>query len=65
MQEFDIAIVVTIEANTYDSALRIAENIAEDLGRDYGETAEAVTNYAHDFSGNRLLTLHPEDTILA
>ena len=63
MQEFDVAIVVTIEANTYDGALRIANNIAEGLEID-GETAEAITNYDHDNDGQRVLYLHPENQVI-
>lgn len=60
MNTYDVAIVVSIEANTYDGALRIAENIAEGLGTE-GETAHAVFNYDRDYEGQRVLYLHDEN----
>jgi hypothetical protein len=56
MPQFGHAIVVYIEADTYEASLKIAEDIAEGLCID-GEECE-VPHYEHDNENQRMVYLH-------
>lgn len=61
MQEFDIALIVTIEADSYEKALLEAEDMAEGIGMTEEISCSAVIYYEHDNEGRRVLYLHPEN----
>lgn len=58
---WDIAIVVTIPADSYDEALREAGLLAEGLGNSEELRVEAVQSYDDDYEGQRVLYLHNEE----
>jgi hypothetical protein len=47
MKSYDIALIVTIEADSYDDALKQAEDLAEGVG-DGGENISVVRQYNRD-----------------
>lgn len=59
MPKFDIALLVTLDAPTYEDALRDADHLAAALGDSAEESISAVLDYAHDREGHRILYLHP------
>jgi hypothetical protein len=56
MSNYDIALIVTIDAGSYDHALRQADALAEGVGYD-GENIAVVTQYAYDGEGRRVVYL--------
>lgn len=58
---YEIAIVVSIPASTYEDALAQAEELAESMSTDAGMGVEAISSYEHDNDGQRVLYLHAED----
>lgn len=59
--KYDMAIIVTVDAGSYDGAERQVKAIAGGLGDD-GINCSAATNgdFEHDNEGQRVLYLHPE-----
>lgn len=62
MNKYEIALVVTIEAENYDKALTDAHHLAMEVGYSNGVPCTAVCNYEHDHEGQRVLHLSNEDT---
>jgi hypothetical protein len=60
MASYDIALILTVEADSYDEALTQAAYVAEGVGND-GENISAVFNYERDNDNQRVLYLHPID----
>jgi hypothetical protein len=63
-RQYDIAIIATITARSYKTAMERAEKtamaISGFLEGEYDHTGVA-RNYEHDNEGQRVLYLHPED----
>jgi len=57
---YDIAFVVTFEAESYDEALREAAWLAEGVGNQEEISFSAVIHYERDDEGQRVLYLHDE-----
>ena len=55
---YDVALLVTVTAPTYEDALIEAENIADGLGQEE-VFVSAVLDYEYDNDGQRVLYLHP------
>jgi hypothetical protein len=55
---YDVALLISIDAPTYDDALRYADMVAEGIGQE-GENVSAVQDYDYDNDGQRVLYLHP------
>lgn len=60
MPNFDIALILTVEADNYHKALKHADNLAEGVAAD-GENISAVFDYESDNDGQRVLYLHPDN----
>lgn len=60
MPNYDIALILTVNAPNYEAALKYADTVAAGVGMDE-ENISAVWNYEEDLTGQRVLYLHPED----
>ena len=58
--DFDVALILTVRAKTYEDALSYAEDLATGVGCD-GENISAVFDYETDNEGQRIVYLHPEN----
>ena len=58
MPKYDVALVVSIEADTYNEALKSAVDLADGIAQD-GELICAITAYDSDNEGQRVLYLDP------
>jgi hypothetical protein len=56
-----MALIVTIDANSPDDAIAIADNIAEGLGDSEQIACSAAYGYEYDNTGQRVYYLHPWD----
>jgi hypothetical protein len=56
MSQYDVALIVSIDASTYKDALRSALDLAKGIAQD-GENISAVTHYEHDNEGQRVVYL--------
>ncbi len=59
-KKYDMALVLSVEAESYKQAERMAKYIAEGLGQEEVNVS-ATFDYEHDNDGQRVLYLHPED----
>lgn len=60
MSYYDMALIITVEADTYDEAFDKADDIAAGLSDMQQIPASAIFLYDHDNEGQRVLYLHPE-----
>ena len=60
VKRYDMAILITVDARSYEGAQGITEDIAAGLG-DSQQIACSAPSYEHDNSGQRVLYLHPEN----
>lgn len=58
MPKFDVALLITVEAETYDDALKYADQLAEGIGMTEEISCSAVWDYERDNEGQRVLYLH-------
>jgi hypothetical protein len=59
-KRYDIALILTVEQDSYEAALDQAETLAENVGNVAEVTISAVTDYETDAqTQERLLRLHP------
>lgn len=61
MQQWDMAIIVTIDAENYEEAKAAADVISAELSAS-GEFEAFTPHYEHDNEGQRVVYLHNEDT---
>lgn len=62
MPAYDVALLVTIEADSYEEALGEARMLAEGVASAEELSCSAVLDYERDNEGQRVLYLHPEET---
>jgi hypothetical protein len=60
MERYDMALIITVDAENYEDAQQITDNIAAGLG-DTEQIACSAAPYEHDNDGQRVVYLHPED----
>ena len=58
MNTYDVALIVSIPADTYEEALNAAGHIAAGLGDTEELSVSAVLDYEYDNEGQRVLYLH-------
>ena len=63
MNRYDMAIIVTVDADNYEAAEQTAKNIAAWIGYLGRITCSVVLAYEHDNDGQRVVYLHPENEV--
>ena len=58
---YDMALIITVDAKSYDEAQKIAEDIAAGLGDAEQIACSAALFYERDNEGQRVLKLHSEN----
>lgn len=58
---YDIAVILSIPATSYQEAMSIAHGIGDAIAIDASMGVDVVMDYQHDKQGQRVVYLHPEE----